>query len=156
MGVDAGKEQADAFLDRIDAGEDFVTVAEELSSSATEDEQGLQMIVFEDLGWFGEGMMVEAFEAASQALEVGEISEPVETSFGWHVIQLLGKDLQPISKTNLNQLQEQRFQVWLVEKRAEYEVNISPDWVSLVPDEPAIPEQAIIQPTVIIPTQPVE
>ena len=153
---ETGKEQADAFLDRINAGEDFVTVAEELSSSASEDEQGIQSIVFEDLGWFGEGMMVEAFEAAAQALEVGEISEPVETSFGWHVIQLLGRDVQPKTKQNLDQLQEQRFQAWLAEKRAEYEVNISPDWVSLVPEEPEIPQQALIQPTDQVPTQPVE
>lgn len=41
-----------------------------------------------DLGWFGPGMMVPPFEEAVMALEPGEISGPVQTQFGWHVIQL--------------------------------------------------------------------
>lgn len=145
--LDTGREQAESFLRRINAGEDFVEVAEELSSIQIEDEENGNMIVFEDLGWFGEGTMVAPFEEAAQALDVGQISEPIETSFGWHVIQLLGKDVQPLSQSKLDQLKEQRFQTWLVEKRAEYEVNINPDWVNVVPDEPDIPEQAKIQPT---------
>jgi peptidyl-prolyl cis-trans isomerase C len=40
------------------------------------------------LGWFGKGAMVEAFETAVTALEVGQISDPVQTQFGWHVIKL--------------------------------------------------------------------
>lgn len=41
-----------------------------------------------DLGWFGTGMMVPEFEKAVAALEVGEVSDPVQTQFGWHVIRL--------------------------------------------------------------------
>lgn len=43
-----------------------------------------------DLGWFGTGRMVPTFEAAVVALEPGEISDPVETQFGWHLILLNG------------------------------------------------------------------
>lgn len=42
-----------------------------------------------NLGWFGTGMMVPSFEAAVIALEVGEVSDPVQTQFGWHVIKLI-------------------------------------------------------------------
>ena len=41
-----------------------------------------------ELGWFGPGMMVPPFEEAVMAMEVGAVSEPVETQFGWHVITL--------------------------------------------------------------------
>ena len=44
-----------------------------------------------NLGFFERGMMVKPFEDAAFALEVGEISEPVQTQFGWHLIQLVAK-----------------------------------------------------------------
>ncbi len=44
-----------------------------------------------DLGWFGRGQMVAAFDSAVFAMKPGELSQPVRTSFGWHLIKLWGK-----------------------------------------------------------------
>ncbi|MBN2628135.1 MAG: peptidylprolyl isomerase [Spirochaetales bacterium] len=44
-----------------------------------------------DLGWFGPGKMVPAFENAVKRLGVGSVSDPVNTQFGWHVIKVTGK-----------------------------------------------------------------
>ena len=44
-----------------------------------------------DLGYFGRGMMVKPFEDAAFDMEIGEISKPVQTQFGWHLIQLTDK-----------------------------------------------------------------
>ena len=69
-------------------------------------------------------------------MSVGEISQPVQTGFGWHVIQLLGRDIQPIGQEKIDQLREQAFQEWLTALRLEKEVNITQDWISAVPLEP--------------------
>lgn len=139
-----GEQQAIDFLARIDAGEDFVTLAEELSALPEgSTEEGT--IRFEDLGWFGDGQLVAGFETAAKGLEVGEISQAVNTSFGWHVIQLLGRDTRPRSQADMDQLRQTAFQDWLNTQRVEAKVNINTDWISAVPVDPDIPEQIKIQ-----------
>ena len=141
---ETGEELANDFLARIDAGEDFLAVAQELAVVPEDTEEEAQ-ILFEDLGWFSEGQMVSPFEDASRSLEIGEISQPVNTTFGWHVIQLLGSDMQPRSQTEIDQIRMEAFQNWLNNKRLDYEIDITPDWISAVPTEPDIPEQLKIQ-----------
>ncbi len=78
----ATEEEAQAVLDRLEAGEEFAALAQELSTDVGSGANG------GDLGWFGQGMMVAPFEEAVMALEVGAVSAPVETQFGFHVITL--------------------------------------------------------------------
>lgn len=78
----ATEEEAQAVLARLEEGEEFAALAQELSTDLGSGANG------GDLGWFSDGMMVEPFEVAVKALEVGGISAPVETQFGWHVLIL--------------------------------------------------------------------
>lgn len=75
------EEEAQAIKVEIDGGADFAAVAREKSTGPSGPGGG-------SLGWFGAGMMVPAFEEAVMALEPGQVSEPVQTQFGWHVIKL--------------------------------------------------------------------
>ena len=75
------EEEARAVKEEIDGGAEFAAVAREKSTGPSGPNGG-------SLGWFGPGMMVPTFEAAVIALEVGEVSDPVETQFGWHIITL--------------------------------------------------------------------
>ncbi|MEO2168369.1 MAG: peptidylprolyl isomerase [bacterium] len=75
------EEKAAALAERAREGEDFAELAKENSTGPSGPNGG-------ELGWFGAGMMVAEFEAAVQELGEGEISDPVQTQFGWHVIKL--------------------------------------------------------------------
>jgi len=81
---DSGKalEKAQLILGEIKEGKDFEDLAREYSQDPSNKDEG------GDLGWFGKGVMVPEFEQAAFSLKKGEISsEPVETSFGYHLIK---------------------------------------------------------------------
>lgn len=75
------EEEAQAVKAEIEGGAEFASVAREKSTGPSGPNGG-------QLGWFGSGQMVPTFEAAVIALEVGEVSDPVQTDFGWHIIIL--------------------------------------------------------------------
>ncbi|WP_050928937.1 peptidylprolyl isomerase [Aestuariivita boseongensis] len=75
------QEEAQAIITELEGGADFATLAQEKSTGPSGPSGG-------ELGWFGPGRMVPDFEAAVIALDVGAISQPVQTQFGWHVIKL--------------------------------------------------------------------
>ena len=81
------KEAAEGLIAELEGGADFAALAKEHSTGPSGPNGG-------ELGWFSAGMMVPAFEAAVMALEVGAVSEPVATQFGWHVVKLNDKRLQ--------------------------------------------------------------
>lgn len=84
----ATEEEAKKVKERLKNGEDFATVAKEVSKdSGTEGG---------DLGFFTRGQMLKPFEDAAFALEVGQISDPVQTQFGWHIIKVEEKRDQPL------------------------------------------------------------
>lgn len=102
---------ANELRQRILAGEDFATLAAEYSDDPGSKVNG------GDLGWFGRGAMVAPFEDAAFALPVGEISEPISTTFGVHLIQVDEKDSnRPKDASQVDQERAQAFQTWLQEQ----------------------------------------
>src|SRR6202453_3996388 len=80
------EDEAKAALARIKKGEDFAKVATELSKDPGS-EGG-------DLGWFTKDKMVPEFADAAFKMEPGQVSDPVKSQFGWHIIKVEGKRMK--------------------------------------------------------------
>ncbi|WP_170438958.1 peptidylprolyl isomerase [Ruegeria arenilitoris] len=80
----ATEEEAKEIKAQLDDGADFAELAKEKSTGPSGPNGGA-------LGWFGKGQMVPEFEQAVIGLEKGQVSDPVQTQFGWHVVVLNDK-----------------------------------------------------------------
>jgi peptidyl-prolyl cis-trans isomerase C len=95
----ATKEEADKLKADIAGGADFAELAKAHSTDTGSGAQG------GDLGWFGLGMMVKPFEDAVVAAKVGEVTEPVQSDFGFHLI--LVKETRIAEKPTLDQMRDE-------------------------------------------------
>lgn len=129
------EEEAKDIYERLKKGEDFAELAKELSKDTGSGANG------GDLGWFGRGAMVPEFEKVAFSLEVGEISEPVQSQFGYHIIQVLGHQEVPLTSAQYDQKKETEFSNWLVNARGKSTVETFDIWKQRVPTEPALQVQ---------------
>jgi parvulin-like peptidyl-prolyl isomerase len=122
-------------LQRLDDGDDWTNLAAEFSTDESNKDRG------GDLDWFPRGQMVSEFEEAAFELDIGGISEPVESSFGWHIIQALGHEIRSIQDFEYQRVREQAFTEWLSQTRLDSNPEILDTWESRVPNDPDIPPQ---------------
>jgi peptidyl-prolyl cis-trans isomerase SurA len=113
------KQKMDSIKERLDNGEKFEVLARQYSEDTTASNGG-------DLGWVNPGDTVPQFEKAMNELKYNEISAPVRSQFGWHIIQVIERRKQDMSKeaARLKARQEIRtrkadeaYQDWLRELR---------------------------------------
>ncbi len=83
--AEATRSELQLLRDRIAAGGDFAELARAHSEDTGSAVDG------GDLGWFGPGVMVPAFQDVVDSLRPGELSQPFRSPFGWHLVQLLGR-----------------------------------------------------------------
>ncbi|MDK2979965.1 MAG: peptidyl-prolyl cis-trans isomerase [Chloroflexota bacterium] len=126
------EDEAKDVLARLDAGEDWNALAAELSLDTSNNTTG------GDLGWFPRGYMVAPFEEAAFALAIGETSQPVETDYGWHIIQVIGHEERALGADDYNYAQQLHYQQWLEDAKANMTIKINDVWKDIVPQEPSI------------------
>ncbi|MBN2499991.1 MAG: peptidylprolyl isomerase [Anaerolineales bacterium] len=129
--------EAQDVLDRLASGEDWATIAAEVSLDTSNKDLG------GDLGWFNRQIMVDAFSEASFAAEVGETVGPVQTDFGYHIIQVLGHEDQPLSESEISRLATVTLQTLLEELRNDGEVEVKDYLLDRTPSEPSLPADLV-------------
>ncbi len=115
------KQQLDSALERIEEGEDFGELAKLLSDGPTAPVGG-------DLGWSDPGSFVPEFEQVMNDLEIGEISQPFRSPFGWHIVEVLDRRIydntEDLKRRNCdarirNSKMEDETQLWMRRLRDE-------------------------------------
>ncbi|GAV20797.1 peptidyl-prolyl cis-trans isomerase D [Mariprofundus micogutta] len=115
----AAREKIEAAQARIKAGEDFSAIAKEISADPATAVKG------GELGWFKQGMMVAAFDAAVFSMDKGTTSDIVETEFGYHLIRI--DDIRPARVTPFEDVKGKIKDELLLAKGAEEAYKLSQD-----------------------------
>jgi parvulin-like peptidyl-prolyl isomerase len=127
------EEEAEAVYQKLATGkEDFAEVARTTSKDTGSGANG------GDLGWFGKGAMVAEFEEAAFSQPIGEIGKPVQSEFGYHIIQVLARQELPLTDSQYQQAQETAFNDWLTTTRESAAILTHEIWKQRVPTEPAL------------------
>jgi parvulin-like peptidyl-prolyl isomerase len=109
-------------------GEDFAKVAAEVSTDTGSKDNG------GDLGWFGKGQMVAEFDTAAFSLPIGQISQPIKSQYGYHIIQVLAHNVVPLDASAYDQARQKAFSDWLTQARIDYKVvTYNSIWQGLIP-----------------------
>ena len=115
--------KAQELIRRIKAGEDFGKLA-----AAESDDTGTAANAG-DLGWFSKGQIAPSIEEAAFHMQTGEISDPVRTAFGYHIIQVLAEDFKPFDEVKADlekKVRSQKFQQVLDELQKKDNVEYNP------------------------------
>jgi peptidyl-prolyl cis-trans isomerase SurA len=119
---DIAQERLQNIKTRLINGEDFVTLAR-----ANSDDRG-SAIKGGDLGWMEPGALVKPFEEAMNKLDINAVSEPIQTQFGWHIIQVLGRE----QKDNTNVMRRAQARLQIQKRKADEAINA---WLTKLRDE---------------------
>jgi len=107
------QEEAQAALERLEAGEDFALVASEVSTDTFTAANG------GELGWVMKGDLTArfgpAFDEAAFSLNAGEYSQPISSTLGWHIIQVNERGMRELSARQLQTEQQRAYSDWLSE-----------------------------------------
>ncbi len=120
------EEEALEVIAALESGESFAALAQARSTDTGSGSNG------GELGWSPVGSYVPEFQDAVSTAEIGSIVGPVESEFGYHIIQVRAREEREIEGDQRDQLRNAEFQRWIEAKREENEANIeiNDDWPS--------------------------
>lgn len=126
---------AQDIIEALRAGESFAQLARSLSTDTGSGASG------GELGWSPVTDYVKPFADAVRDAEIGAIIGPVQTEFGYHVIQVRAREERELTEAQVNDARERAFQEWLTQRETDKkdQTQIFPVWSSFVPDDPPSP-----------------
>jgi parvulin-like peptidyl-prolyl isomerase len=130
-------ETAGLVLVRLEEGEAWEDLALEFSIDTSNSSNG------GDLGWFTDGRMVPEFSDAAFSGEVGTVVGPVETQFGFHLIEIVGREVRPLPENEFRNRVSLALTDLISQIKGPAEaagrIELIEDWVKYSPDDPSLP-----------------
>jgi peptidyl-prolyl cis-trans isomerase C len=130
----AALDKANEVMAALQAGEPFADLAKAVSNDTGSAAQG------GELGWSSPDKFVPEFTDAVTNAQIGEIVGPIETQFGYHIIQVHAREVRALSPSDLTTARNDAFQKWLDAKKADANIKRRSDWLNRVPDTPTYNE----------------
>jgi parvulin-like peptidyl-prolyl isomerase len=124
----ATEEEAATIIASLQAGESFSELARARSTDTGSGSRG------GELGWSVAAGYVPEFEAAVIEAEIGAIVGPVQTEFGYHIIQVIAREERELDEADRERVRASTFSEWLDGKRAEADIQTNSDWPNYLPD----------------------
>lgn len=124
------EEIANQVLELLDDGSEWEALALEYSQDESNKDRG------GELGWFPRGLMVPEFEDAVFAGEVGDVLGPIQTDFGFHLIEILGRELRDLEDYSFQLAVQATFNTWLIDIHRNAIIEISKNWIERIPEPP--------------------
>jgi parvulin-like peptidyl-prolyl isomerase len=128
--VASTQEKAQSVYLRLQNGGDFTTIATEVMTGTT---------TSVDLGWFGTGTIDANAEKTVFSTSIGQYTEPIQTTNGWEIYQVLGHEVRALTDSQLNTLKQTNFQNWIDQQKSTENIQTFDIWKTLVPTSPTIP-----------------
>ncbi len=146
----ADQSTAQQLYDMLQIGIDWDMLAAQYGTDASSTKGG-------DLGWFGHYSGFDTtFVAKAYETQVGTVSQPFQTQFGWHLVQVLERADRPLTASQLSQARDSQLQTWLSAQQAKINddgtplVEMLPIWSERVVSDPTVPLDLQVAP--IVPT----
>ena len=130
-------ETANQARKRLMDGEDWTNVASQMSLDETTKNQG------GDMGWFAQGVQPAEIDQIAFTIKVGEISSPIKTDAGYHIIQVIAHEVRPLDEGVYQQERQKKFDDWLTTAQQSDQIQ-KYSWETVVPKEPVIPADQLI------------
>jgi hypothetical protein len=124
--------EAKSVEELLSQGVDFGEVARKYSKDTGSGQNG------GELGWAPPSNYVPEFADAVTTLPIGQISEPVKSQFGYHIIQVIAREELPLSADQLAQKKQTAFDEWLKSVHDSSDITINDIWKTVVPTEPVL------------------
>ena len=123
-------EKAAQITESLRAGEPFAAVAQAVSDDPGSGSRGGA------LGWSSSAGYVDGFSEAVEELPIGEISDPVRSQFGYHIIQVMDRERRPLSEQQLAQRRDAEFAEWINEEQIVATIQRREGWQDFIPSSP--------------------